>query len=165
MLRKLFIIVFLLSLAALKSPAQEENVPVKWSLEVKSVSRNLLKDDQFNAFLSAEIEKGWHLYALEKIEGGPIPTRITIAGELPFELGKIEAPKPIEVDDAAFGVTTKFYEEAVRFTLPIKVLQSTGADAAQLQIKVRFQICNDEMCLPPKTIVVKTSAEGQEAVK
>ena len=167
MLRNLLLIAFLLPLAVLEIAAQEEKeiVPVKWSLDTKNFSRTLSKDDQFHAFLSAKIEKGWHLYALEKIEGGPIPTRITIAADLPFELGKIEAPKPIEVDDAAFGVTTKFYEDEVRFTLPIRVLQTSGAEPAQLQVKVRFQICNDEMCLPPKTVVVKAGAEGEEAVK
>jgi thiol:disulfide interchange protein DsbD len=167
MLRKLFIIAFLLIIPSLTVAAQqqeeEETAPVKWSLETEKISAALKRDDKFNAFLTAKLEKGWHLYALEKIEGGPIATRITIGDESPFQLGSIEAPKPIETEDSAFGVTTKFYEDSVMFTLPIKVLQTI--DSAALQVKVRFQICNDEVCLPPKTVIVKTAAQNSASEK
>lgn len=135
--------------------AQEEPDPTKWSLTVENQTKRLVKDNKFDVVLTAQIEKGWYLYALEKIEGGPIPTRISLVENQPFELGNIVAPSPIETDDAAFGVVTKFYEDSVRFTLPLRVLQNVSGET-KLQVKVRYQICNDEMCLPPKSVVVES---------
>ncbi|MGI9035787.1 MAG: protein-disulfide reductase DsbD N-terminal domain-containing protein [Pyrinomonadaceae bacterium] len=165
MFQKLFLIVFVLFSIAFQVRAQDEINPVKWSLKVEKPLTSLNKGDSFNAALSAEIEKGWHLYALEKTDGGPLPTRISVPDESPFELGKIEAPPPIEVDDAAFGVTTKFYEMAVKFNLPIKVLDGFERDSSELKIKVRFQICNDQMCLPPTTVVVDSHSEKPPEIK
>lgn len=159
MLRKLFFIGCLLFLVAVQTKAQEELNPVKWSLKSEKAVETLKSGDEFKAFLSAKIEKGWHLYALEKIDGGPIPTKVSVAEDAPFELGKIEVPEPIEVDDSAFGITTKFYENDVKFNLPLKVLSSFESGKSELKIKIRFQMCNDQMCLPPKTAIVSLDSE------
>lgn len=158
MLKKLLAGFFLASLFITQSYARkdEEKMPVKWTIKVDKPEKSLNKDDSFKAGLHAEIEKGWHLYALEKIEGGPIPTGISLVEGQPFELGKIEAPIPFEVDDSAFGVTIKFYEDSVTFILPVKVLCKFDNETARLKVKVRYQICNEEMCLPPKTVVAES---------
>lgn len=165
MLKKLFVIGFLFALGAICVRAQEEINPVKWSLAVEETSKPPNKGDVFNVVLKAEIEKGWHLYALEKTEGGPIATRISVADGSLFELGKIEAPKPFEFDDTSFGATTKFYEDSVKFTLPVKVLETFEEGSTKLKIKIRFQTCNNEMCLPPKTVTVESGFENGEEIK
>lgn len=144
---------FVIAVCAIKVSAQDEPNPAKWSLKVENQGKKLVKDDNFIALLSVEIEKGWHLYALEKIDGGPIPTRIVLTENQPFELGKIEFPPPVETDDTVFGVVTKFYENSAKFKLPLRVLRNLETN--KLQIKIRYQICNDEMCLPPKSDVVE----------
>ena len=162
MLKKLFIVTVFLLLVTLQSFAQETEInPVKWSLEVEKPIKSLAKGDIFKVVLQAEIDQGWHLYALEKTAGGPIATRISTAENSPFELGKIESPPPLEVADSAFGVTTKFYENAVKFDLPFKVSDSFERDSSQLKIKIRFQVCNDEMCLPPTNLIVESSSGKQ----
>ncbi len=156
MMKKLFVIGFLFTLGTIGVRAQEEEInPVKWSLSMRNTLKSLNKGDVFNADLKAEIEKGWHLYALEKTEGGPIATRITVVDESLFELGKIVAPKPFESEDTSFGTTTKFYEDSVKFSLLIKVLETLDAISAKLKIKVRFQSCNSEMCLAPRTALIE----------
>lgn len=154
MLRKIFFIGTVLFFAAVHGQAQEELNPIKWSLTSGKSSESLKKGDAFKADLSAEIEKGWHLYSLDKIDGGPISTKISVAEDSPFELGKIAAPDPIEFDDPAFGITTKFYEDAVKFSLPLKASENFEPGKSALKIKIRFQLCNDQICLPPKTVVV-----------
>lgn len=156
-LKHKFSIVLLLFLAfsAIKTAAQEgETDPVKWTLTIDSKAKSFAKDEKFTALLNARIEKGWHLYALEKIENGPIPTRISLLEKQPFELGEIAAPKPIETDDTAFGVVTKFYETSAEFKLPLRALQDTAG--TNLQVKVYYQICNDEICLPPKSVMIES---------
>lgn len=154
MLKQLFLCAFFLLFVVFQIRAQEEPNPIKWTLKAETPLASLKTGEIFRTVLNAEIEKGWHLYALEKIEGGPLPTKISVVEETSFELGKIESPEPIEFDDPAFGITTKFYEDAAQFKIPVKVLEEFDADRTELKIKIRFQTCNDQMCLPPKTAIV-----------
>src|SRR5205814_5116496 len=123
---------------------------------------------RLNASLKAEIEKGWHLYALEQPEGGPIATTIKVTEGVPFLIdGKIVSPKTIVRQDPLFTgldgkpLVTKFFAESAVFSVPIKANAETRSDAVSLD--VRFQLCNDTFCMPPKT--VRVSLAGSEDVK
>ncbi len=136
--------------------------PTKWSLDSVVKGKILKNDETFKAKLKAEIEKGWHLYAIEQPEGGPYPTKITIAENAPFLIeGSIESPKTITKFDPNFQIETKYFADQAEFNLPIKVVNETNADA--LAVNVRFQVCNDTVCLPPKT--VRVSFAGFEDAK
>ncbi len=136
--------------------------PVSWSLESDAKGKTLQTGEKFQAKLKAKIEGEWHLYAVEQPEGGPYPTKITVAENLPFELdGKIISPAPITKFDPNFEIDTKFFAEKAEFTLPIKATSETNGD--NLAVNVRFQVCDDKVCLPPKT--VKVSFAGFEDVK
>jgi len=155
----LFLIILILPLGLL---AQE---PAKWSLSLEP-SSDYLAGDKPKAQLKAEIEAGWHLYALEQPPGGPIATTIKVTEGSPFQIaGKIESPKPTERLDPLFTGTngkplvTKFFADGVAFAIPLKA--TSNSTAAQVSIDVRFQLCNDQFCLPPRTYrVTTTSAEN-----
>lgn len=136
--------------------------PAKWKLDSEAKGKTLKQGENFKASLKAEIEDGWHLYALEQPAGGPIATTIKISDDRSFKInGDIKTPKPIVKADPNFNIDTKFYEKAAEFNLP---LQATGeAKADDLAVDVRFQLCNDTFCLPPKT--VKVTFAGFEDVK
>jgi DsbC/DsbD-like thiol-disulfide interchange protein len=159
MMKKILLIGFVLFSAAFQIQAQEEPNPIKWFLSSEKPVESVKSGEIFKLILRAEIEKGWHLYALEKVEGGPLPTKISAIEDALFELGKIEVSDPVEFDDPAFGITTKFYEDSVEFKFPVKVSDKFVAGKSDLKIKIRFQTCNDQMCLPPKTVVLKPEPE------
>jgi len=153
-----FIIILILALP-LFSLAQN---PTKWILESDVKGKTLKTDESFKAKLKAEIEAGWHLYSVEQPTGGPFPTKITVSDNAPFKIeGKIETPSPITKLDPNFNIETKFFDEQAEFNLPVKTTGETNADA--LAINVRFQVCNDTLCLPPKT--VKVTFAGYEDAK
>jgi len=158
-----FIIVFLL-VVPIVSLAQN---PTNWSLHSNAEGKSLKKDETFKADLKAGIEDGWHLYAIEQPEGGPFPTKITLAENSPFTInGSIESRNPVIKPDPNFLVDdnpleTKFFEKQVVFKLPLKSLND--ANANDLVVNVRFQVCNDTLCLPPKT--VKVTFAGYEDIK
>ncbi len=153
--RKLKFIIIFLFIVPIVSLAQN---PTKWNLESDAKGKTFRKDETFKAKLKAEIEDGWHLYAVEQPEGGPFPTKITLADNAPFAIdGKIESANPIVKPDPNFLVDdkpleTKFFEKQAEFTLPIKIASEANTDA--LAVNVRFQVCNDTLCLPPKTVKV-----------
>lgn len=144
----------LLLLTVLSINAQEEKLnPVTWSLKVNKPTAT---DGKLYAELTAQIESGWHLYALTPMTGGPKPTRITLPREQAFELaGQIEAPDPFVERDPNFDMEVEYYEEKVTFKLPLKRLP--GATSDKLLVETRFQTCTNKLCLPPK--LVKLEAE------
>jgi thiol:disulfide interchange protein len=158
--RQLQFIALLILILPLSSLAQN---PTKWSLESDAKGRTLKTDDAFKAKLKAEIEDGWHLYSVEQPAGGPFPTKITLAENTPFKIeGKIESPNPITKFDPNFNIETKFFDSQAEFILPVKSTVETNAD--MLAVNVRFQVCNDTLCLPPKTVKV-TFAGFEDAKK
>src|SRR4051812_30086979 len=115
MFQRSFVTVLLLAvfgLPALHVCAQEtdEPNPVKWSIK-PIPSSGFAKWNLFTVELHAAIDRGWHLYSTEKVEGGPSPTRISVVAAYNFEIaGEIDSPAPHSAYDPNFQVTTEFYE-------------------------------------------------------
>ncbi|MEO6655239.1 MAG: cytochrome c biogenesis protein CcdA, partial [Pyrinomonadaceae bacterium] len=142
--------------------------PARWSLSSDSKDKTLKSGEVIKAELKAEIESGWHIYALEQPEGGPVATTIKVTEGKPLEIaGKIESPKPTEKTDPLFTgldgkpLQTKFFTSGVTFTVPLKTTTDIAADG--LSLDVRFQLCDDSVCLPPK--IVRVSFAGSEDVR
>lgn len=136
--------------------------PVSWSLESEVKGKSLKKDEKFAAKLKAKIEDNWHLYAIEQPNGGPFPTKITVPDNLPFVVeGVPTSSDPIIKFDSNFNLDTKFFADDAEFNVPLKALADTSGD--ELAVNVRYQVCDDKVCLPPKT--VKVSFSGYEDAK
>ena len=163
--RRLFQALLLTGLfsSALPVCAQEtdEPNPIKWSLKAQP-SHSLAKWSLFTLELRAAIDRGWHLYSTEKVEGGPSATRITLVSGQGFEIaGEIDSPAPRSAYDPNFQVATEFYEGEVAFTIPIK-LTTAPTVAEKVRVQVRYQTCTPTICLPPKLLELEASLEGQE---
>jgi len=141
--------------------------PTAWSIDSEAKGKDLKSGQDIGIRLNAKIDAGWHLYALEQPEGGPIATTLRVTEGVPFEIsGKIVSPKPIRKVDPLFTgldgkpLETAYYTDAATFLIPLKATADTSASA--LTLDARFQLCNDTLCLPPKT--VRVSFEGSELV-
>ena len=147
---------------AVSSYAQEsegELNPIKWSLKTTS-SQPVKAGDRFVVELTAEIDRGWHLYSTERVEGGPVPTRILVPEARPFEIaGDIDAPAPHSSYDPNFQVATEFYDGSVTFTIPVRVLPAPPPGANKIIVQVRYQTCTQTICLAPKLLKLETSIE------
>jgi thiol:disulfide interchange protein DsbD len=129
--------------------AQIEN-PVKWSLAEGPT--NVAPGAPFELALTARIDPGWHLYSITQPPGGPIQTRITIPADQPFGLAAAPAgPAPTKQFDPNFSMETEWYDDAATFRLPIVAAPGTPAGLHRVEVHVRFQTCNDRLCMPPRT--------------
>lgn len=159
MYRKFYLILFIILLLSAVSFAQN---PVSWSLESDLTGKSLKPNSTFKVKLKAAIEGEWHLYAIEQPEGGPFPTKISIAENAPFQIqGKIISPAPITQFDKNFNIETKFFAKTAEFNLNLK--SNSEAKSDDLAVNVRYQVCTNELCLPPKT--VKVTFAGVEDAK
>lgn len=157
--KKLFIFSILLFSFTFSAFAQN---PVKWNLESGVKGKEVQKGEKFTAKLKAEIEGNWYLYGLEQPDGGPISTTIKIPEDAVYKLnGKPTTQKPIEKLDPNFQIITKTFRKNAEFTVPLEAMDKLNGD--DLAVQIRYQVCDDKICLPPKTVEV--SFNGFEDVR
>ena len=119
--------------------------PVEWSTSVEKIS-----DDTYILVSKANIEKGWHLYAQDVPEDGPIPT--TFSYNLDEEVVLLGLTKELEghiVDDPVFLMKIKYFEEYAEFRQAIKVSNNRLSSVLG---EVEFMVCDDTRCLPPSYV-------------
>lgn len=142
--------------------------PAKWSLSSPDNPKPSKAGETAAVKLEAVIDEGWHLYALDQPSGGPIATSIKVSEGSPFEIaGKINSPEPLTKPDTNFPdasskpLLTKYFERSAAFSVPLR--STADGDLSTLRLDVRFQLCNDTTCLPPRT--VRVSLAGTEDVR
>ena len=139
------------------APVAAQEDPVKWS--ATAGVRKVSPGEAFKVELVAHIEAGWHLYSLEQ-PPPPIATKISVPAGQPFALaGAVDAPSAESAFDPSFGINTEFYAEVAAFRLPMKVATDATGGPRVLRVQARFQTCNDQFCLPPKTVTTEVALE------
>ena len=102
--------------------------------------------------MTATIQNGWHLYAQKQPDDAIAqPTTfqfnksplLNLEGSVK-EIGKLEKFKDKELD-----VSANQYSKKVDF---VQVVKLKGKAKTAVTGKLEFQTCNDEKCLPPKTV-------------
>jgi thiol:disulfide interchange protein DsbD len=124
-----------------------------------SYNSKKLADKKYEVSITANINGNFHLYAQDAGADGPIPTKISfttnplllIEGK-PKELGK----KITKVEEV-WGGKVNFYEKTVTFT---QVVVAKSKAKTNLNGKIEFMVCNDEVCLPPAEVLFKIAIGG-----
>lgn len=137
---------FLLTALLGVTAAQAQN-PVSWSYASKKVG-----DKIYELQMVATIQPGWHLYAqAQPADAIAQPTSfqfnknplVKLEGAVK-ELGRLEKYK-----DKTLGVSAHQYSNKVTFVQRVKVM---GNAKTAVTGKLEYQTCDDEKCLPPKTV-------------
>jgi len=133
------------------------NNPVTWTLQpVTTVRAGAVTA----VGLAASIDKGWYIYSITQKTGGPTPMTVTVAPSPPFSIsGNVTSPAPVVVFDKEFNMNTERYEGAPSFIVPVTSDFTGGAVAPSVEVKVRFQACNETMCLPAHTVALTSRAQ------
>src|SRR4051812_45034887 len=112
---------------------------------------------------AGKVEPGWHLYSASTPAG--MPTSFQVAGASSV---RILQPAPKRAFDANFGADTETYDSDVTFLIEVKLARP----ATSLDIKSRYQTCNDTQCVPsrwagsvPLTTGVMTIPAGYSEAK
>jgi thiol:disulfide interchange protein DsbD len=127
--------------------------PAHWAIEGLP-RKPVVFGATFVLTFSAHILPGWHIYALDEPEGGPIPTQIGLAEGDPLTLLAVDEPQPRMVLDPVLHQPTGMFQNVVGFTLRLRVPQKPLSQNAVSHILVRYQSCNERLCLPPHTETV-----------
>jgi hypothetical protein len=126
--------------------------PVRWSVVPRRSPLQVTSGRTVPLVVQADIAKGWHIYSLTQKVGGPIPLSIRLveAGDVVVR-GIIKAPQPERTFDKNFGIETELYSGTPRFTIPVGVPGRSPGGFRKFQVSVRYQVCSESLCLPPRT--------------
>ena len=145
------------ALAALATSVSAQTNPVQWSASAKAA--RVRPGGSLEVEATAQMAEGWHVYSVTQ-QPPPIATRITVPAGQPFELaGSIDAPAPRTAFDQSFGINTGFYAVRARFRLTLKAAVDAPAGRIKARLQAYFQACNDQFCLPPKTVTMEVPVE------
>ncbi len=125
--------------------AQVED-PVKWNFSVDNVN-----GQEAELVFSADIDYPWHLYSAHLPAGGPIATKpwydesdaYTLVGDI------VESPKAKIKFDAGFQMDVGTLAGKAEFRQKVN-FKNAGTQTVSGEIE--FQVCDDEVCLPPKSV-------------
>jgi thiol:disulfide interchange protein DsbD len=146
-----------LAVAAGVTSLSAQSGAVKWSASARETKVRPGATVEIQA--TAQMAEGWHLYSLTQ-PPPPIATRVSVASGQPFSLnGRIGAPSPRSAFDQSFGINTQFYAGTATFTVPVRAAADAPAGKTKVRLQAYFQACNDQFCLPPKTVTMEVALE------
>ena len=124
--------------------------PVRFTSELR-----ILGDDKGEVVFTGTIDSGWHVYSTDIGSGGPVAATfhadrlegVETAGRLQPR-GKV-----ISQYDKMFDMELRYFEHQVTFVQPVRFTR----EQYQIDCYLEFGACNDEMCLPPTSVELKTS--------
>ena len=116
--------------------------PVSWS------SSDSKKGDILTLTFKAAIDKGWHMYGLDKYEDGPQNTEFTfesLEGAQLVGTPYLVSGKEIKLMDDVFEMELSYFEDAASFAQKLKI---TG-EKYKVAGYVTYMSCSDGSCTPP----------------
>ena len=166
LLQKLFVPIFAFLSIGISAQVKD---PVKFQLKI-----NELKNNEYEAVLTAHLEKNWHIYSKDIPEDSGIPTEMKVSGKNIELIGKVtEVGKKEDEFSEAFGVRIVYYSNSVAFKQKFKL--KNPAQPSNVIAEITYQTCDDRVCLAPNTLEFEQniasknseSAEipSQEAIK
>ena len=156
------ILAILLFFSAILPLSAQMHDPVHFRSELKKVS-----DSEAELLFTATIDAGWHVYSTDLGNSGPVSATFHADKmEGAQTVGKLKARgKEQKHFDKLFDMEVRYFEQSVTFVQRIKFTKPQY----DIDCYVEYGACNDEMCMPPSSVELKTSGtievKNKETIK
>lgn len=112
-------------------------------------------DRSAQLFITATIQRGWHIYSITQPPGGPLATKIKLEPSDSYRVMGIFQPDPVpskKIEPIFDNLTVESHVGTVTWSAAIQF--AAGGDPAALKIRgqLNIQPCDAEACLPPRDI-------------
>ena len=110
---------------------------------------------QLEVAVVMKIKEGFHVNARETTFDYLIATDLKAEPPAGFKLGAVQYPKgTLKKFNFAKDQALNVYTDTVVLFVPVTVDASAPLGERHLALKLRYQACNNEVCLPPVTLPV-----------
>jgi hypothetical protein len=140
----------LASTPASQVPAGRDVVSPTAFVSIEPVARGA----SFQIAVVLKIRNGFHINAHQASADYLIATNLRAEAPAGFKVGDVSYPKG-ELHTFAFSKTPlNVYQDKVVLRLPLTALSGAPLGAQHIPLKLRYQACSQELCLPPVTLDV-----------
>jgi hypothetical protein len=150
-----FITVLVLSVAL--SPAASSQVPSGREVVKPEIYASLdpaARGSSFQIAVVMKIRPGFHVNAREKSEDYLIATDLKAAFPAGFNGSEVSYPKG-KLEKFTFSkIPLNVYQGTVILRMPVTALESAPLGEQHIPLKLRYQACSAELCLPPVTLTL-----------
>jgi Disulphide bond corrector protein DsbC len=148
-------ILLLVAVAALPSAPQQVPSPKDVVAPTIYVSLDPVgRGSQFQIAAVLKVRPGFHINAREKSEDYLIATDLRADATAGFQPGEVAYPKGALHSFTFSKKPLNVYEDTITLRLPVTVLPSATLGAQHIPLKLRYQACSTEICLPPVTLTL-----------
>ncbi len=145
----------LIAAALILSPALSSQTPSGKDVVASAAYAShdpVARDMSLQVAVVMKIRPGFHVNAREVTEDYLIPTDLRAEIPAGFKLGAIAYPKgTLQTFTFSKNKQLNVYSGSVTILLPLTVLRSAPLGAQHIPLKLRYQACSTEICLPPVT--------------
>ena len=124
---------------------EEEILKVEGIVSLDKIPRG----SDFQIAVIVNIAPTWHINAHKPLEDIYIPTELALEPQEGISFGEVIYPKPIVKTLSFSSEKMALYEERIVLGLSAKVDQDILSGEKTLKALLRYQACNDELCLIP----------------
>jgi thiol:disulfide interchange protein DsbD len=147
----------LLATANIKAPRAAAQVPSPKDVVSPTafVSYDpVARGKEFQIAVVMKIRDGFHVNARKKSAEYLIATDLKTDGAAGFKIGDVTYPEG-ELRTFTFSKTPlNVYEKTIVLKMAATALSDAPTGAQHIPLKLRYQACNNEVCLPPVTLPV-----------
>ncbi|MBI3994214.1 MAG: thioredoxin family protein [Candidatus Lambdaproteobacteria bacterium] len=108
--------------------------------------------EHVRVLVTARIAKGWYMYSVTPQADplAPPPTKLEFQPGTLVPAGPVYETNPTRKVDSVFNLPLAFHPRGARFYQNLQVPADTAGGRVQVDGSIRFQTCNDRLCLPPR---------------
>jgi hypothetical protein len=118
------------------------------------------RNDVLTVKVTAQIRQGYHANSNKPNDEYLIPMKLTWQAA-PLQVQEVVFPKPETIKSDFSEKPLSVYSGSFDLITKMKVPANATAGPVLATGKLRYQACNEKMCLPPKTIDVPLTVEIQ----
>jgi uncharacterized protein YyaL (SSP411 family) len=112
--------------------------------------------DSCEIAIEIEVEQGWHLNANPPQPDFVIPVQVSLLETTPLRLEDVKYPAGAPLKVAGSEEPLSVYQGRVWITGRLVAGQNFSSARIPLELQVRYQLCDDQKCLQPKTLQLKS---------
>jgi hypothetical protein len=154
---KAFFCIAILAFCAALPPSGSSQVPSGREVVKPEIYTSLepaARGSSFQIAVVMKIRPGFHVNAREKSEDYLIATDLKAALPSGFSGGEVSYPKG-KLEKFSFSkIPLNVYQDTVILRLPVTALADAPFGEQHIPLKLRYQACSSELCLPPVTLTL-----------
>ena len=151
----LFVLVF--AAVNIRAPRAAAQVPSPKDVVAPSAFASydpVARGKEFQIAVVMKIREGFHVNARKKSAEYLIATDLKTGGATGFKIGEVKYPEGQERTFTFSKAPLNVYEKTVVLKVPVTALADAPTGAQHIPLKLKYQACNNEVCLPPVTLPV-----------